>query len=105
MRSMVVLPQPEGPSRVMNSPSPKVSLNSWITTLSPKALVTCFMVIVAIVSAPYQMENSPLVRRFRIKFRNTTINRIPNAMAQLMGWLVKVQYSNNWKPMVLVVLE
>ena len=40
-----------------------------------------------------QMENSPLVRRFRMKFRNTTISRMPKAIAQLIGWLVKVQYS------------
>ena len=51
------------------------------------------------------MENSPLVRRLSTKFRNTTISRMPKAMAQLMGWLVKVQYSYSWKPMVLVVLE
>ena len=51
------------------------------------------------------MENSPFVRRLSRKLSTTTIIRIPNAMAQLCGWLVKVQYSYSWKPMVLVVLE
>ena len=52
-----------------------------------------------------QMENSPPVRRFRMKFSSTTINSMPKAMAQLMGWLVIVQYSYSWKPMVLVLVE
>ena len=30
---------------------------------------------------------------------------MPNAIAQLIGWLVSVQYSYSYRPMVLVVLE
>ena len=89
---MVVLPQPEGPSRVMNSPSENSALNSFSTTLSPKALVT-FLIETVAIAIPPQMENSPLVRRLRMKFKSMTISRMPKAMAQLMGWLVKVQYS------------
>ena len=40
-----------------------------------------------------QIENCPFVRRFSTKFSRTTIIRMPNAMAQAMGWLVNVQYS------------
>src|SRR6185312_16857708 len=38
MRRMVVLPQPEGPSRVMNSPLSKARLTSLTTVVPPKAL-------------------------------------------------------------------
>ena len=92
MRSMVVLPQPEGPSRVMNSPSANSASKSRRTTLSPNALVM-FLIRTVAIALPPQMENSPLVRRLRMKFRSMTISRMPKAMAQLMGWLVKVQYS------------
>ena len=40
MRSIVVLPQPEGPSRVTNSPFSNVALNLSSTTELPNALVT-----------------------------------------------------------------
>src|SRR5258708_16618825 len=38
MRSVVVLPQPEGPSMTKNSPSPTTKLDSRTATKSPKAL-------------------------------------------------------------------
>ena len=44
-------------------------------------------------SCPFQMENSPFVRRWRMKLMSMTISRMPKAIAQLIGWLVKVQYS------------
>ena len=40
-----------------------------------------------------QMEKAPFVSRPRTIFRKMTISRMPKAIAQLMGWLVKVQYS------------
>ena len=39
------------------------------------------------------MENRPFVMRERRKFSAVMNRRMPTAMAQLMGWLVKVQYS------------
>ena len=38
MRSVVVLPQPEGPSMTKNSPSSTVKVESLTATKSPKAL-------------------------------------------------------------------
>src|SRR5216684_1720300 len=38
MRKVVVLPQPEGPSRQKNSPFPMVKVESLTATKSPKAL-------------------------------------------------------------------
>ena len=49
------------------------------------------------------MENRPFVRRPITKFSRVTISSTAKASAQLMGWLVKLQYSYSWKPMVLVV--
>ena len=40
MRSMVVLPQPDGPSRVMNSPSANTASKFSSTVVLPKVLVT-----------------------------------------------------------------
>ena len=53
----------------------------------------------------HQIENLPPVSFASRKFRNVTASRIPNAIAQLIGWLVNVQYSYSSKPIVLVVLE
>ena len=39
-RSVVVLPQPEGPSRLTNSPSAATKLTSSMTSLSPKRLLS-----------------------------------------------------------------
>ena len=39
-RSRVDLPQPEGPTKTTNSPSPTSRLTPWITVVSPKVLVT-----------------------------------------------------------------
>ena len=40
IRRLVVLPQPEGPSRQTNSPSPISRLRSWAAVKAPKVLVT-----------------------------------------------------------------
>ena len=53
----------------------------------------------------FYIENSPFVSLFSTKFSPITISRIPKAIAQLMGWLVNVQYSYSWYPIVFVVLE
>jgi hypothetical protein len=39
MRRMVVLPQPDGPSREMNSPLSKAKLTDLTTVVAPKVLV------------------------------------------------------------------
>ena len=95
IRSMVVLPQPEGPSRVMNSLSWNTSLNSFRTTTSPKALVTCLMVMVdtviyPLMSACNQMENSPLVSLFSSQLAAMTSSRMAVARAAAVCWLWKV---------------
>src|SRR6266566_1382611 len=43
MRSIVVLLQPEGPSRVTNSPSWTVRSTASTATVSPKRLVSCWV--------------------------------------------------------------
>ena len=47
MRSSVVLPQPDGPSIVTNSPSRKARLTSSSATTEPKRCVTCSTVTAA----------------------------------------------------------
>ena len=49
--SVVVLPQPEGPSRQKNSPSPTVKLESLTATKSPKALCR-FSIRISAISDP-----------------------------------------------------
>ncbi len=91
IRSMVVLPQPEGPSRVINSLSWKTSLNSFSTTTSPKAFVTCLMVMVDTVDYPLcQIENSPPVSLFSSQLAKMTSSRMAVAKAAAVCWLWKV---------------
>ena len=52
MRSVVVLPQPEGPSSEMNSPLSMRSEMPFTTAVAPYALCTSFRWTSAIVSAP-----------------------------------------------------
>src|SRR6476661_2731470 len=47
IRRLVVLPQPDGPTRTMNSPSLMARLRSSTATTSPYFLVTCSNVTVA----------------------------------------------------------
>jgi hypothetical protein len=53
MRSVVVLPQPEGPSRQKNSPSRTVKLESFTATKSAKALCRFWTRIWAIAALGY----------------------------------------------------
>ena len=46
--NIVVLPQPEGPNKVINSPSLKVSVKGFKTSTLPKDLLNSFIVIVDI---------------------------------------------------------
>src|SRR5262245_43539674 len=54
MRSKVDLPQPDGPTRTTNSPSPIEISTPWMTLVGPKALRTSRIATEAIHSLPGQ---------------------------------------------------
>ncbi len=64
IRRLVVLPQPDGPTRTMNSPSWISRLRSSTAMTSPYFLVTCSKVTVAIVRTPSpgELVASPCIR-------------------------------------------
>src|SRR5207237_6470076 len=59
MRSSVDLPQPDGPTRTRNSPSPISSETSSTATTPPKSFVTCSSWIAAIATGWYRPDAPP----------------------------------------------
>src|SRR6187200_751629 len=57
IRRLVVLPQPDGPTRTMNSPSPISRLRSFTAWKSPYILLTLSNVTVAMVQPPLPADH------------------------------------------------
>src|SRR5919204_3696068 len=62
IRNAVVLPQPEGPTSTMNSPSSTSSTRSLTAVVSPNFFVTCSYVTFAMSSLPGWVRRQRVVR-------------------------------------------
>src|SRR6185503_14961799 len=76
MRSRVDLPQPDGPTRTTNSPSPMVMLTPWMTSVVPKIFLTSRIATNAI-------ESLPLRRRRRRPLFEYAWGRAASAHAKI----------------------
>src|SRR5689334_18203600 len=70
MRSSVVLPQPDGPSKAVNSPAGKFSVTSFSATKSPNRLLM-FLTSIAIISSLLLM----LVQRLQIQILRAPLDK------------------------------